>query len=100
MLMQRDATAAIARRQQWQTVPIEDCPRTLQAAMQEPCREVGIKSYKYSPRIAVALYALHASKHKGVAWCRLGGWHHPHAALTQLVGAMFRHRTALYGPPQ
>lgn len=44
MLMQRDATAAIARRQQWQTVPMaEDCPRTLQAAMQEPCREVGVR---------------------------------------------------------
>lgn len=39
--MQRDATAAIARRQQWQTIPIEDCPRTLQSATQEPCREVG-----------------------------------------------------------
>jgi hypothetical protein len=39
-VLQRDATAAIARRQQWQTIPIEDCPRTLQTAMQEPCNEV------------------------------------------------------------
>jgi hypothetical protein len=38
--LQRDATAAIARRQQWQTIPIEDCPKSLQAAMQEPCNEV------------------------------------------------------------
>lgn len=37
---QRDATAAIARRQQWQTVPMEDAPRTLQVATQEPCNEV------------------------------------------------------------
>lgn len=38
---QRAATAAIARRQQWQTVPMHDCPKTLPAAMQEPCAEVG-----------------------------------------------------------
>jgi hypothetical protein len=41
---QRDATAAIARRQQWQTIPIEDCPKSLQAAMQEPCNEVSCAS--------------------------------------------------------
>lgn len=30
----------------------------------------------------------------------LGGWHHPQAALTQLVGGTFCHRTAEHGPPQ
>ena len=40
-MLQRGATAAIARRQQWQTIPITDCPRTLAAATQEPCEEVG-----------------------------------------------------------
>lgn len=43
--LQRDATAAIARRQQWQTIPIEDCPKSLQAAMQEPCNEVSCAAF-------------------------------------------------------
>lgn len=61
---QRAATAAIARRQQWQTVPM-DCPKTLDAAKQEPCAQA---------RIITSIDAPHNVVFANAAWEQLCGW--------------------------